>query len=113
MSRASSQHYRSYVFHNPQFVPYFQATTPVLELSDLKIGSRPAKRKKGGGVETLRAIPWVFAWTQVRFHLPVWLGLSQGAAVNEGAGQGGGQCGRWRGSGPSSSPPSTSSRWCW
>ena len=77
MSAASSQHYRSYVFNTPEFVPYFQATTPVLELGELKIGSRPARRKKGGGVETLRAIPWVFAWTQVRFHLPVWLGLAQ------------------------------------
>lgn len=77
MSAASSQHYRSYVFHTPEFVPYFQATTPVLELGELKIGSRPARRKKGGGVETLRAIPWVFAWTQVRLHLPVWLGLAK------------------------------------
>ena len=81
MSAASSQHYRSYVFHTPQFVPYFQATTPVLELGELKIGSRPARRKKGGGVETLRAIPWVFAWTQVRLHLPVWLGLAKALDV--------------------------------
>lgn len=86
MSEASSAHYRSFVFHNPNFVPYFQTATPVLELGDLKIGSRPARRKAGGGVETLRAIPWVFAWTQTRFHLPVWLGLNAAltAAQQEG-----------------------------
>ena len=77
MSAVSSAHYRDIVFHNPQFVPYFQTATPVLELGELKIGSRPSRRKAGGGVETLRAIPWVFAWTQVRFHLPVWLGLNR------------------------------------
>lgn len=79
MSRVSSQHYRSYVFGHPHFVRYFQSATPVLELSDLKLGSRPSRRKAGGGVETLRAIPWVFSWTQTRMHLPVWLGI--GAAL--------------------------------
>ncbi len=51
------------------------------ELGGLNIGSRPAKRQKDGGVETLRAIPWIFAWTQTRLHLPVWLGI--GEALNE------------------------------
>lgn len=45
----------------------------------MNIGSRPAKRKPSGGIESLRAIPWIFAWTQTRFHLPVWLGF--GAAI--------------------------------
>ena len=47
----------------------------------MNIGSRPAKRKPSGGIETLRAIPWIFAWTQTRFHLPVWLGF--GAAFKK------------------------------
>ena len=87
MSAVSSAHYRSFVFHNPVFVPYFQTSTPVLELGDLKLGSRPSRRKPGGGVETLRAIPWVFAWTQVRLHLPVWLGLSKALEVMKAEGK--------------------------
>lgn len=75
MSKLSSAHYRSYVHQHPKFVEYFQSATCVLELSDLKLGSRPSRRKVGGGIETLRAIPWIFAWTQNRLHLPVWLGL--------------------------------------
>jgi phosphoenolpyruvate carboxylase len=49
--------------------------TPELEYGRMNIGSRPSKRKPSGGIESLRAIPWIFAWTQTRFHLPVWLGL--------------------------------------
>ena len=52
-----------------------QAATPVNELARMNIGSRPAKRKAAGSVDDLRAIPWIFAWTQTRFHLPVWLGI--------------------------------------
>jgi phosphoenolpyruvate carboxylase len=63
--------YRSYVFQRPEFIEYFNLATPVGELGRLNIGSRPASRKQTKGVEGLRAIPWVFAWTQTRFHLPV------------------------------------------
>ncbi|XP_027356015.1 phosphoenolpyruvate carboxylase, housekeeping isozyme isoform X2 [Abrus precatorius] len=52
-----------------------EEATPELEYGRMNIGSRPAKRKPSGGIETLRAIPWIFAWTQTRFHLPVWLGF--------------------------------------
>lgn len=52
----------------------FQAT-PETEYGRMNIGSRPSKRKPSGGIESLRAIPWIFAWTQTRFHLPVWLGF--------------------------------------
>jgi phosphoenolpyruvate carboxylase len=49
--------------------------TPETEYGRMNIGSRPAKRKPKGGIESLRAIPWIFSWTQTRFHLPVWLGV--------------------------------------
>ena len=63
LSRTSCEAYRRIVREDPRFVPYFRSATPELELSRLNIGSRPAKRKASGGVESLRAIPWIFAWT--------------------------------------------------
>lgn len=65
--------YRAVVRENPQFVDYFREATPEQELGRLPLGSRPAKRREGG-VESLRAIPWIFAWTQTRLMLPAWLG---------------------------------------
>ncbi|WP_017521132.1 phosphoenolpyruvate carboxylase [Pseudomonas nitroreducens] len=65
--------YRAVVRDNPQFVDYFREATPEQELGRLPLGSRPAKRREGG-VESLRAIPWIFAWTQTRLMLPAWLG---------------------------------------
>jgi phosphoenolpyruvate carboxylase len=62
---------------HPKFVPYFRSLTPEQELNLLALGSRPAKRKATGGVDSLRAIPWVFAWMQVRLNLPSWLGTRQ------------------------------------
>lgn len=65
--------YRAVVREHPQFVEYFRQATPEQELGRLPLGSRPAKRGSGG-VESLRAIPWIFAWTQTRLMLPAWLG---------------------------------------
>ena len=71
--------YRGIVREHPEFVPYFRSATPERELGGLNIGSRPARRPAapGAGVESLRAIPWVFAWTQVRLMLPAWLGIGE------------------------------------
>lgn len=77
MSLRSLDGYRSIVRESEEFVPYFRNLTPEQELNKLALGSRPAKRKATGGVESLRAIPWVFAWTQVRLLLPAWLGVRQ------------------------------------
>ena len=80
MTELSVQVYRQTVRENPHFVKYLRTVTPELELQMLPLGSRPAKRKVSGGIESLRAIPWVFAWTQIRLMLPAWLGT--GAALN-------------------------------
>lgn len=77
MCQHSLETYRRIVRGHPDFVPYFRNLTPEQELGLLALGSRPAKRKSTGGVESLRAIPWVFAWTQVRLNLPAWLGMRQ------------------------------------
>jgi phosphoenolpyruvate carboxylase len=78
LSDVSCKMYRGYVRENKDFVPYFRAATPEQELAKLPLGSRPAKRKASGGVESLRAIPWIFAWTQNRLMLPAWLGAGAG-----------------------------------
>ncbi len=69
--------YRGYVRDRPEFIEYFRAATPLGELEAVNIGSRPARRKAGGGVDVLRAIPWQFAWTQTRLILGAWLGVEQ------------------------------------
>ncbi|WP_299582292.1 phosphoenolpyruvate carboxylase [uncultured Microbulbifer sp.] len=74
LTEVSVQSYREVVRDDPALVAYLRTVTPETELRRLALGSRPAKRKPGGGVETLRAIPWVFAWTQIRLMLPAWLG---------------------------------------
>jgi phosphoenolpyruvate carboxylase len=86
LSATAVKAYRSIVREDPNFVPYFRAATPEAELATLEIGSRPARRRTGGGIETLRAIPWVFAWTQTRHNLPVWLGV--GEALHQALGDG-------------------------
>jgi Phosphoenolpyruvate carboxylase (EC 4.1.1.31) len=77
LSDISCQAYRDVVQGHEQFVPYFRSTTPELELGKLPLGSRPSKRNPNGGVESLRAIPWIFAWSQNRLLLPAWLGAGQ------------------------------------
>lgn len=77
--------YRSLVYEDPQFTPYFRAGTPIDVIERMAIGSRPASRRKGAGVQDLRAIPWVFSWTQCRAMLPGWYGLGSGldAAIEQ------------------------------
>lgn len=77
MSDIACTAYRDIVRGRPDFVRYFREVTPEQELGRLYIGSRPAKRKADGGIESLRAIPWVFAWTQTRLMLPAWLGTGE------------------------------------
>ncbi|MEX1056600.1 MAG: phosphoenolpyruvate carboxylase [Natronospirillum sp.] len=74
MANESCEHYRAVVRDHPDFVPFFRAATPEQELAKLPLGSRPAKRKQSGGIESLRAIPWIFAWSQNRLLMPSWLG---------------------------------------
>lgn len=86
MAATGFREYRKVVREEPEFVPYFRTVTPESELAKLPLGSRPAKRKADGGVESLRAIPWIFAWTQIRLMLPAWLGsgTALGDAMEEG-----------------------------
>lgn len=80
LTALSVKSYRGVVREHPQFVEYFRSATPEQELGKLALGSRPARRKTGGGVETLRAIPWIFAWMQIRLMLPAWLGSDEALA---------------------------------
>lgn len=79
---ASTAHtvYRDVVYDDPRFIEYFRAATPEREIGLAPIGSRPSRRGADGGVESLRAIPWVFAWTQTRLLLPSWLGTGEALA---------------------------------
>ncbi|MCH8497079.1 MAG: phosphoenolpyruvate carboxylase [Marinobacter sp.] len=86
LSRRALAAYRDVVREHPDFVTYFRQATPEQALGKLALGSRPAKRKASGGVESLRAIPWIFAWTQMRLMLPSWLGSD--VALEEAAEQG-------------------------
>jgi phosphoenolpyruvate carboxylase len=79
LSATALREFRLTVRETPDFVPYFIQATPESELGALNIGSRPARRRKGEGITYLRAIPWIFAWTQTRLMLPAWLGI--GAAL--------------------------------
>jgi phosphoenolpyruvate carboxylase len=83
MAQRSLKAYRDVVRENADFVPYFRQVTPEQALGKLALGSRPARRKATGGVESLRAIPWIFAWTQMRLMLPSWLGSDVALAAAE------------------------------
>ena len=82
LAARSRDHYRALVHDNPDLVAFFQQVTPIEEISKLQISSRPARRKSGAkDLSSLRAIPWVFGWTQSRFLLPSWYGV--GAALQQ------------------------------
>ncbi len=75
MAATARRHYRDLVYGTPEFIDYFEQATPLTEIAELKIGSRPARRTGAKSIEDLRAIPWVFSWMQSRHTLPGWFGL--------------------------------------
>jgi phosphoenolpyruvate carboxylase len=82
LASSARKHYRALVYETPEFLTYFEQATPIAEISQLKLGSRPAKRKaSSAGIDELRAIPWVFSWMQSRHTLPGWFGL--GSALRD------------------------------
>ncbi len=87
MAADGRDNYRQIVRHDENFVPYFRVATPEQELGKLPLGSRPAKRKPTGGIESLRAIPWIFAWAQTRMVLPSWLGVMKAVQTSLDNGQ--------------------------
>ena len=81
LSDTAFRAYRGLVYETPGFETYFRQATPLLEIADLKIGSRPASRTKSPKIEDLRAIPWVFSWSQARVMLPGWFGFGTAASA--------------------------------
>ena len=77
MSDISKSSYRKNINQSSEFIKYFETVTPHKALGKLSIGSRPSKRKNIDNIKSLRAIPWVFAWTQIRLMLPAWLGSAE------------------------------------
>ena len=81
ISEASMAAYRALVYETPGFVDYLFSATPIAEISELNIGSRPASRRPSRRIEDLRAIPWSFSWGQARISLPGWFGFGSGVAA--------------------------------
>ena len=81
IAAASRGAYRARVYDDPAFVDFFREITPIDVIERMRIGSRPASRRAGGGIDSLRAIPWVFSWMQCRILLPGWYGLGSGLAA--------------------------------
>lgn len=78
ISAVSLEKYQDLIFRDPDFFTFFKESTPLPEIGELNIGSRPSKRKNSDRFEDLRAIPWVFAWTQSRYLLPAWYAAGSG-----------------------------------
>jgi phosphoenolpyruvate carboxylase len=81
MAETSKETYRQLVYEHPQFVDYFRHATPIDVIERMGIGSRPASRRSGLGIENLRAIPWVFSWAQCRIALPAAYGMGTALAA--------------------------------
>src|SRR3546814_13081316 len=81
LSDTAFRAYRDLVYGTDGFTTFFRQMTPIAEIAGLKIGSRPASRKKSDRIEDLRAIPWVFSWSQARVMLPGWYGVGQAIAA--------------------------------
>jgi len=77
LSQTACAAYRALVYEDPTFLPLFRAMTPISEIGTLNIGSRPPSRSTSAAIEDLRAIPWVFSWSQARVMLPGWYGVGQ------------------------------------
>jgi phosphoenolpyruvate carboxylase len=81
LAKRSFDSYRNLIYGHPRFLEYFYNATPIMEISNHRIGSRPASRNNNRAIENLRAIPWVFSWMQSRYTLPGWYGM--GTAIDE------------------------------
>ena len=88
LSESAYKAYRSLVYETPRFNEYFRAATPLAEIAELNIGSRPASRKASNLIEDLRAIPWVFSWAQSRVLLPGWYGFGSAVIALHGSPEG-------------------------
>jgi phosphoenolpyruvate carboxylase len=88
LAKDARETYQRVVYSDPRFVDYFRVSTPLEEIGELNIGSRPARRGSGTGLTELRAIPWQFAWTQTRLMLGAWLGVEDAIDLAVARGEG-------------------------